>query len=103
MLTSREVDFAASIVRYLDEHWMNGQYPWPSWNVFEHRGDRTNNRAENSRTITENIPTQACSDTPPRQRAINLNPNSIFGERLKCKKKKRTATSTLFANSENSV
>ena len=44
--TEREVDFASSMVRYLDSFWLNGRYPRETWNIFEHRGNRTNNHAE---------------------------------------------------------
>ena len=44
--TDRETNFAISMVQYLDATWMNGPYSKSSWNVFEHRGDRTNNHAE---------------------------------------------------------
>ena len=41
----REI-FFKSMIKYLDDTWLNGAIPKRVWNMFQHRGVTTNNHAE---------------------------------------------------------
>ena len=38
--------FCKSMLKYLDDTWLNGAIPRRVWNMFQHRGVTTNNHAE---------------------------------------------------------
>ena len=45
-LIGRQRKFAKKMVEYVSKYWINGSFPPSSWNMFQHRGEVTNNHSE---------------------------------------------------------